>query len=36
MASDAAAAVLAAGTVLGGPVAAHAITSDVRNQLSYE
>merc|ERR1719390_460393 len=30
MASDAAA------TVLGGPVAAHAITSDVRNQLSYE
>merc|ERR1719168_71201 len=31
MASDA-----AAGTVLGGPVAAHAITSDVRNQLSYE
>ncbi len=36
MASDAAAAVLAGATVLGGPVAAHAITSDVRNQLSYE
>jgi len=36
MAADAAALMLGAGTLMSGPLAAHAITSDVRSQLSYE
>merc|ERR1719460_1515136 len=36
MAADAAAAALAAGVSFAGPMSAHAITSDVRSQLSYE
>merc|ERR1719426_119352 len=36
MASNAAAALLATGTAFAGPLTANAITSDVRNQLSYE